>query len=85
LKDHFADLIPSVNICEKVSWANEESIVEEAKKHAADLIVTSSHGRTPGLYRQGQRDRKTLHDPTREVMCLHVLAAPESSTINRRT
>jgi len=50
LKDHFADLIPSVNICEKVELGRtEESIVEEAKKHAADLIVTSSHGRTPWL------------------------------------
>jgi nucleotide-binding universal stress UspA family protein len=47
LKDHFADLIPSVNICEKVHLGRtEESIVEEAKKHATDLIVISTHGRT---------------------------------------
>jgi universal stress protein A len=51
LKDHFADLIPSVNICEKVELGRtEESIVEEAKKHAADLIVISSHGRTALAY-----------------------------------
>ena len=47
LKDHFADLIPSVNICEKVELGRtEESIVEEAKKHATDLIVISTHGTT---------------------------------------
>ena len=47
LKDHFADLIPSVNICAKVELGKtEESILEEAKRHAVDLIVISSHGRT---------------------------------------
>lgn len=47
LKGHFPDLLPLVETREKVQFGRpHKSIVEEAKKEGADLIVMSTHGRT---------------------------------------
>ena len=76
LKDHFADLIPSVNICEKVELGRtEESIVEEAKKHATDLIVISTHGTTALAYIvKGSVTKKLI----RNAPCPVLSIGPES-------
>ncbi len=47
IREHFADLIPSVKVHEKVELGNPDvNIVEEAEKERAGLIVISTHGRT---------------------------------------
>lgn len=47
LKGHFPDLLPLIKTREKVQFGRpHKSIVEEAKKEGADLIVMSTHGRT---------------------------------------
>jgi len=47
IREHFADLIPSVKVHEKVELGNPDvNIVEAAEKEGADLIVLSTHGRT---------------------------------------
>lgn len=47
LQENFADLLPLVEVREKVEIGNPETcIVEEAETGGADLIVMSTHGRT---------------------------------------
>ena len=47
LSDNFSDLIPTVNIQERVERGTPgETIVEIAKKQEVDLIVMSTHGRS---------------------------------------
>ncbi len=51
LKDHFSDLIPRVEVEEKVELGvPDKNIVKLAKTEGSDLIVISTHGRT-GLSR----------------------------------
>jgi nucleotide-binding universal stress UspA family protein len=47
IANHFADLLPSVRVCEQVEVGDlDEKIVSEAKKQNADLIVLSAPKRT---------------------------------------
>ena len=47
MQENFADLLPLVEVREKVELGNAEtSIVEEAEREGVDLIVMSTHGRT---------------------------------------
>lgn len=47
LNDHFADLLPLVELHTKVDVGSAaENIVAEAEKEGSDLIVMSTHGRT---------------------------------------
>ncbi|OGQ22056.1 MAG: hypothetical protein A3C54_04615 [Deltaproteobacteria bacterium RIFCSPHIGHO2_02_FULL_60_17] len=47
LEQHFSDVMPGVEVHEKVEiGAPEINIVEQAKKEGSDLIVISTHGRS---------------------------------------
>ena len=47
LSENFSDLIPTINVQEKVERGTpDEKIVEIAAKQGVDLIVISTHGRT---------------------------------------
>lgn len=47
LRQHFAEILPSVTVREKVqAGAAAAAILAEAEKSASDMIVMSTHGRT---------------------------------------
>ncbi|MGH7773006.1 MAG: universal stress protein [Candidatus Binatia bacterium] len=73
LKENFSDLLPSVDVREKVELGRPESnIVEEAKKEGVDLIVISTHGRT-GLSHMlmGSVTEKVVRHASCPVLSIH--------------